>query len=89
MDLVKYLYLNDITKEDFGKHMDLCYVTVLTVCQKKNDIGVLLAKKIIDYTKGEVTLEDLLPNLEKLALHRKSKKKYKKQKKDVNNNAKI
>ena len=70
MDVVEYLKANNLNRSQFAKKLGISPTHMSDICNGKKVPSLALARHIIEVTKGEVTVADLLP----IELPRKFKK---------------
>jgi plasmid maintenance system antidote protein VapI len=60
MEMDEWIWRNRVTKKEIAKACDIPYVTLQYLTTKKFSITLENATKIVSYTGGQVTYEDLL-----------------------------
>ena len=60
MEMNEWIWRNRVTRKQIAKDCDIPYVTFQYLASKKFSITLENATKIVTYTSGQVTYEDLL-----------------------------
>jgi hypothetical protein len=60
MEVNEWIWRNRVTRKEIAKACGMPYVTFQYLITKKCSIGLENATKIVNYTSGQVTYEDLL-----------------------------
>lgn len=72
MLLKDYLYKNNLTNREFGKRLKVGENHVTSIKNGRHTPSIKLAMEIIKITNGEVTPEDLYPELFEVYLRSKA-----------------
>lgn len=68
MDLKLWLMVHDVSYEEIAKQINRCRYSVYMYVNKKTKPSLKTCYQIVKFTQGEVTLEDLRPDLREKAL---------------------
>jgi DNA-binding XRE family transcriptional regulator len=61
MKLIEYLKMTKTTQREFAKMTGITEQTIYNILHRKRDMRISIAAAIIHETKGQVSLQDLLP----------------------------